>query len=144
MDKRVDTVLSISGANRTELETVLKHYKHELQKLKVAKFLIANMRYHRSYYSIRNPRQHPLLDSLTGVADSLLFCSVSLADDSLYTEKARKMINEVRVGFRKKQGEKVAEQPVRILRKDGYDLHWVKARQLISHIDHIFEFITVP
>ena len=27
VDKRVDTVLSISGANRTELETVLKHYK---------------------------------------------------------------------------------------------------------------------
>ncbi len=139
VDKRVDTVLSIFGANRTDLETVLKHYKHEPQKLKAAKFLIANMRHHHSYYSVRNPRQHPLLDSLTGVADSLLFCSVSLAADSLYTEKARKMINEVRVGFREKQGERVAEQPVRILWKDGYDLHWVKAAQLISHIDHVFE-----
>lgn len=138
-DKRVDTVLSISGANRTELETVLHHYEHEPQKLKAAKFLIANMRYHHSYYSKRNSRQHSLLDSLTGVADSLLFRSVSLVADSLYTEKASKMINEVRVDFRKKQGEKVAEQPVRILWKDGYDLHWVKARQLISHIDHIFE-----
>lgn len=34
---------------------------------------------------------------------------------------------------------KLQEQPVRILWKDGYDLHWVKAGQLISHIDHIFE-----
>lgn len=138
-DKRVDTVLSISGVNRTELETVLHHYEHEPQKLKAAKFLIANMRYHHSYYSKRNSRQHSLLDSLTGVADSLLFRSVSLVADSLYTEKASKMINEVRADFRKKQGEKVAEQPVRILWKDGYDLHWVKAGQLISHIDHIFE-----
>ena len=55
-DKRVDTVLSISGANRTELETVLHHYEHEPQKLKAAKFLIANMRYHHSYYSKRNIR----------------------------------------------------------------------------------------
>ena len=34
MDKRVETVLSISGSNRTELEAVLDHYKHEPQKLK--------------------------------------------------------------------------------------------------------------
>ena len=33
MDKRVETVLSISGSNRTELEAVLDHYKHEPQKL---------------------------------------------------------------------------------------------------------------
>ena len=31
MDKRVETVLSISGSNRTELEAVLDHYKHEPQ-----------------------------------------------------------------------------------------------------------------
>jgi hypothetical protein len=55
MDKRVETVLSISGSNRTELEAVLDHYKHEPQKLKAAKFLIANMRYHHSFYSQESP-----------------------------------------------------------------------------------------
>lgn len=87
MDKRVETVLSISGSNRTELEAVLDHYKHEPQKLKAAKFLIANMRYHHSFYSLRNPRQHPLLDSLTRAADSLFYHSVYVATDSFHNGK---------------------------------------------------------
>ena len=90
MDKRVETVLSISGSNRTELEAVLDHYKHEPQKLKAAKFLIANMRYHHSFYSLRNPRQHPLLDSLTRVADSLFYHSVYVATDSFIERNSDK------------------------------------------------------
>ncbi len=55
MDKRVETVLSISGSNRTELEAVLDHYKHEPQKLKAAKFLIANMRSSFVLFSQESP-----------------------------------------------------------------------------------------
>lgn len=140
VDKRVDTVLSISGANRTELETVLKHYKHEPQKLKAAKFLIANMRYHRSYYSIRNPRQHPLLDSLTKAADSLFYHSVYMATDSFHNENIQKLIDSVRIGFRIQNDVRVSEQSVKIFWKEDYDFNWITAKQLINHIDHVFEW----
>lgn len=138
VDKRVEAVLSISGSNRTELETVLNHYKNEPQKLKAAKFLIANMRYHHSYYSVRNSRQHPLLDSLTRVADSLFYHSVYLATDSFHNGNIQKLKDNIRTSFKEQSGRKVSEQPVRILWKDDYDFHWITARQLIDHIDHVF------
>lgn len=138
VDKRVEAVLSISGSNRTELETVLNHYKNEPQKLKAAKFLIANMRYHHSYYSVRNSRQHPLLDSLTRVADSLFYHSVYLATDSFHNGNIQKLKDSIRTSFKEQSGRKVSEQPVRILWKDDYDFHWITARQLIDHIDHVF------
>ncbi len=140
VDKRVDTVLSISGANRTELETVLKHYKHEPQKLKAAKFLIANMRYHHSYYSVKNPRQHPLLDSLTKAADSLFYHSVYMATDSFHNENIQKLIDSVRIGFRIQNDVRVSEQSVKIFWKEDYDFNWITAKQLINHIDHVFEW----
>lgn len=140
VDKCVDTVLSISGPNRTELETVLSHYKHEPQKLKAAKFLIANMRYHHSYYSVRNLRQHPLLDSLTRVADSLFYYSVYMTTDSLYGKNIQKQINRIYAEFRKQNGAKVTEQPIKNLWKDDYDFHWITAEQLINHIECVFEW----
>ncbi|WP_458409714.1 hypothetical protein [Bacteroides congonensis] len=140
VDKRVDTVLSISGANRTDLETVLKHYKHESQKLKAAKFLIANMRYHHSYYSVKNPRQHPLLDSLTKAADSLFYHSVYMATDSFHNGNIQKLIDSVRIGFRKQNDVRVSEQSVKIFWKEDYDFNWITAKQLINHIDHVFEW----
>ncbi|WP_417009756.1 hypothetical protein [Bacteroides congonensis] len=140
VDKRVDTVLSISGANRTDLETVLKHYKHEPQKLKAAKFLIANMRYHHSYYSVKNPRQHPLLDSLTKAADSLFYHSVYMATDSFHNGNIQKLIDSVRIGFRKQNDVRVSEQSVKIFWKEDYDFNWITAKQLINHIDHVFEW----
>lgn len=138
-DKRIETVLSISGSNRTELEAVLNHYKHEPQKLKAAKFLISNMRYHHSYYSERNQRQHPLLDSLTRMADSLLYHSVYLATDGFRNENVQRLIDSIRIEFRVGYGVKVLEQPVKILWKEDYDMHWIKAERLISHIDQMFE-----
>lgn len=86
--------------------------KHEPQKLKAAKFLIANMRYHHSFYSLRNPRQHPLLDSLTRVADSLFYHSVYVATDSFHNGNIQKLIDSVRTGFRKQNDVRVSEQSV--------------------------------
>ena len=140
MDKRVETVLSISGSNRTELEAVLDHYKHEPQKLKAAKFLIANMRYHHSFYSLRNPRQHPLLDSLTRAADSLFYHSVYVATDSFHNGNIQKLIDSVRTGFRKQNDVRVSEQSVKTFWKEDYDFNWITAKQLINHIDHVFEW----
>lgn len=138
-DKRIETVLSISGSNRPELEAVLNHYKHEPQKLKAARFLISNMRYHHSYYSERNQRQHPLLDSLTGMADSLLYHSVYLATDSFRTKNVQKILDSIRTEFRVQHGVKASEQSIKTLWKEDYDMHWIKAKQLISHIDRMFE-----
>lgn len=111
MDKRVETILAISGPNRSELETVLQHYRHEPQKLKAAKFLIANMRYHHSPYSVRNSQQHPLLDSLTNLADSLLYGLVVENPDSLYSRKGFELV----LKFRVSDGEKILEQPTTVL-----------------------------
>lgn len=140
VDKRVETVLSISGSNRTELEAVLDHYKHEPRKLKAAKFLIANMRYHHSFYSFRNPRQHPLLDSLTRAADSLFYHSVYVATDSFHNGNIQKMIDSVRIGFREQNDVRVSEQSVKTFWKEDYDFNWITAKQLINHIDHVFEW----
>lgn len=111
MDKRVETILAISGPNRSELETVLQHYRHEPQKLKAAKFLIANMRYHHSPYSVRNSQQHPLLDSLTNLADSLLYGLVVENPDSLYSRKGFELV----LKFRVSDGEKILKQPTTVL-----------------------------
>lgn len=140
VDKRIETVLSISGSNRTELEAVLNHYKHEPQKLKAAKFLIANMRYHHSFYSFKNPRQHPLLDSLTRAADSLFYHSVYVATDSFHNGNIQKMIDSVRIGFREQNDVRVSEQSVKTFWKEDYDFNWITAKQLINHIDHVFEW----
>lgn len=140
VDKRIETVLSISGSNRTELEAVLDHYKHEPQKLKAAKFLIANMRYHHSFYSFKNPRQHPLLDSLTRAADSLFYHSVYVATDSFHNGNIQKMIDSVRIGFREQNDVRVSEQSVKTFWKEDYDFNWITAKQLINHIDHVFEW----
>lgn len=140
VDKRIETVLSISGSNRTELEAVLDHYKHEPRKLKAAKFLIANMRYHHSFYSLRNSRQHPLLDSLTRAADSLFYHSVYVATDSFHNGNIQKMIDSVRIGFREQNDVRVSEQSVKTFWKEDYDFNWITAKQLINHIDHVFEW----
>ena len=139
IDKRVETVLSISGANRAELEAVLNHYKYKPQKLKAAKFLIANMRYHHSYYSVKSPRQHPLLDSLTGIADSLFYHSVYMVTNRFRDENTQKLIDSIRTGFREQNGIKVSQQPIKMLWKENYDFSWITAKQLITHIDHAFE-----
>lgn len=139
IDKRVETVLSISGTNRAELEAVLNHYKYKPQKLKAAKFLIANMRYHHSYYLVKSPRQHPLLDSLTEIADSLFYHSVYMVTNSFRDENTQKLIDSIRTGFREQNGIKVSQQPIKMLWKENYDFSWITAKQLITHIDHAFE-----
>ena len=56
----------LSGENRGELEQVLAHYSHDPAdslKLKAAKFLIANMPGHYSYYG-------PSLDAYRSSVDS--------------------------------------------------------------------------
>lgn len=45
----LNKALDYAGANRTELETVLEHYKDNPEKLAAARFLIENMPAHRSY-----------------------------------------------------------------------------------------------
>lgn len=50
-NKKIETALSLSGANRAELQKVIEHYstnEADSLKLKAAGFLIGNMLYHRS------------------------------------------------------------------------------------------------
>ncbi|MBR4265345.1 MAG: hypothetical protein IKQ46_04730 [Bacteroidales bacterium] len=47
----LDVALELAGSNRSELESVLEHYKDEPEKLAAAKFLIENMPAHYSYKS---------------------------------------------------------------------------------------------
>ena len=47
----LDYALDFAGSNRSELESVLEHYKDEPEKLAAAKFLIENMPAHYSYKS---------------------------------------------------------------------------------------------
>lgn len=136
--KRIDAVLSLAGLNRIELEAVLNHYKYEPQKLKAAKFLISNMRYHHSFYSVRNDDQHPLLDSLTMTADSILY-SIVVSTDSLYSRSTMKELANRRSEFKKQHGIRVTEQPANIHWKEDYDFHWLTSEQLIKHIDLMFE-----
>ena len=47
----LDVALELAGSNRSELESVLEHYKDDPEKLAAAKFLIENMPAHYSYKS---------------------------------------------------------------------------------------------
>ncbi len=69
------------------------------------------MRYHHSPYSVRNSQQHPLLDSLTNLADSLLYGLVVENPDSLYSRKGFELV----LKFRVSDGEKILEQPTTVL-----------------------------
>lgn len=48
-DSRVNGVLKNAGKNRSEFETVLRHYENEPMKLQAARFLIENMDVHYSH-----------------------------------------------------------------------------------------------
>ena len=48
-DSRIDIALRLVGDNRAELEKVLDHYRDDSEKLRAARFLIANMPGHYSY-----------------------------------------------------------------------------------------------
>lgn len=47
-DRDLDKALELAGANRSELEAVLEHYRDDSLKLEAARFLIRNMPYHFS------------------------------------------------------------------------------------------------
>ena len=48
-DSRVNGVLKNAGENRSELESVLRHYENDPLKLQAARFLIENMDVHYSH-----------------------------------------------------------------------------------------------
>ena len=50
------------------------------------------------------------------------------------------MIDSVRIGFRIQNDVRVSEQSVKIFWKEDYDFNWITAKQLINHIDHVFEW----
>lgn len=49
LQERIDYALQQAGENAPELKKVLDHYQHQPEKLKAARFLIANMPAHRTY-----------------------------------------------------------------------------------------------
>jgi hypothetical protein len=76
----LDIALELAGENRSELESVLEHYKDDPEKLAAAKFLIENMLVHYSYRDSTIYKYYAIADNLlqqkdlphTVVRDSLL------------------------------------------------------------------------
>ncbi len=76
----LDYALDFAGTNRTELESVLEHYKDDPEKLAAAKFLIENMPAHISHRDSTIYKYYDIADNLllqkdlphTIVRDSLL------------------------------------------------------------------------
>lgn len=63
-DKKLESVLTLAGNNRPELEKVLTHYQNDSLKLKAATFLIENMPGHGTYAGSRVDTFYMALDSL--------------------------------------------------------------------------------
>lgn len=66
LDNRIDIALELAGDNRAELENVLDHYREDCEKLRAARFLIANMPGHVSYAdTVAVNRFYDKVDSMT-------------------------------------------------------------------------------
>ena len=76
--RRLAYALDLAGENRTELETVLAHYKDDPEKLEAARFLIRNMPYHYSkdeyYLSLDGKRYRPEIASFKGSIELKKHC----------------------------------------------------------------------
>ncbi len=100
---KADNVMKVAGENRSELAAVLHHYSEvnpDKEKLKAAKFLIANMRWHRSVVvadSVRTANAN--LDALISEADTLLYQAIT---DSAYSVTNPYMQNREQLRFKKK------------------------------------------
>lgn len=135
----VEGTLASAEDNRIELEKVLNHYakeKPDKEKLKAAKFLIANMRWHQS---IIDTTSHAILDSIIQQADSTLYILAQTSSiDSFNTAKYITRIWSSRIKFKINTDVKQKNLPISENSQVKYDHQWITANQLISHIDFIF------
>lgn len=137
----VEVVLSLAGKNRSELETVLKHYERDANKEKLAatRFLIGNMRWHASSFPMKKDQHSFLLDSLTHVGDSLFYNYIKdYHPDSLDTSKAKAEIVKARQSFWKASSKRLNGDKFFKLMKTEYDYKVLTSSELIRHIDHVF------
>ena len=137
----LEAVLSLSGQNRNELEKVLKHYSHDSneEKLRAAQFLVENMRWHASLVPIKKTHPSVLLNSLTHMADSLLYsCVKNVPKDSIGSRSLENEIAKVRHPFWLANQERIKENKLYRPTQVKYDYEVLTADELIRHIDHIF------
>lgn len=137
----VNTVLSLAGSNRTELEKVLTHYSKECPdkvKLQAARFLIANMRWHQSFV-LTHKSSTFLLDSLTNAADSLYYHYIKgVSFDSINTPATREQLALQRNDFLQKNSARISQDSIDVTMTAQYDYERLTAKELIAHIDYAF------
>lgn len=137
----LETVLSLAGANRSELESVITHYSHSKNKEKqrAARFLIENMRWHASNVFSKKQHNNMLLDSLTRQADSLYYhCVTTTPADSLEPRLIEVRLTKVRQPFWNSYNKLIAADKLYRPMKAEYDYKTLTASELIRHIDHAF------
>ena len=110
-ETKFEQTLMLAGANRAELEKVLRHYEGDERKHRAALFLLERM---ANCYTYDAPR----IDSMK----QLKYLS-SLPDRGAWTDSVKKVWAHVPTG----NGSKV------------YDAQVISAEFLISHIDHVFQ-----
>ena len=118
----LEQVLDKAGANRSELEKVLEHYKYDKEKLQAARFLIENMDNHFSLY-------HKLYDEFYADVDSLY--RTNGTKDILFFKKAYDSLSEKFNHFKLENVRKT-------------DVECISAEFLISHIDNAFKMRESP
>lgn len=137
----VSTVLSLAGSNRGELEEVLRHYSKvepNKAKLQAARFLIANMRWHKSFVPIHKDPTF-LLDSLTKSADSLYYQYIKdISLDSVNTVAVREQLTSLRKDFLNKNSALMSNDSISVTMNMKYDFEKLTAKELITHIDYAF------
>lgn len=137
---KVDEVIQLSGNNRVELEKVLSYYSKEVpdkEKLKAAKFLISNMKWHKSIVTTDSIRiANSFLDSLIYQADSILYKTVF--EDSVYAINTPKPLIDAQIEFKRKNYEYSKKYSPKTSNKERYDYEYLSAKQLIEHIDFAF------
>ncbi len=134
---KVDEVMQLAGENRHELEKVLFHYAKEnpsSEKLEAAKFLISNMKWHKSVIVPEPTRKANLfLDSLISQADSILY---EIHDNS--NTKGKIELAKAQADFCRKNLELFRLYSPEGGYKERYDYEHLTAKQIIDHIDFSF------
>lgn len=121
-DESMEQSLAFSGENRSELESVLRHYKNTPQKLSAARFLIKNMYGHMEVDSISINKLQPVYEK---------YVSISEKYNWFRSEEWQEDLNKF---WKEEQCKSIFLEFVPV-----YDVKTVKADWLINEIDRSFK-----
>lgn len=138
-EAEVNHALSLAGDNRSSLEALLEFYEKDKEKLAAARYLIANMVWHKVGGRVMNYDYR--MDSIRDRADSLYYALVAgRPDTAIYNPRFNKKLSAVDRPFRKRSETlHLAEPEVEV--GERTDIEVVDGTFLRRQIEHAFRLL---